>query len=358
MELKHKAKTHPSDCCYKCAFTNSKASCTSRKHCTTIKRFIEEKKKGKSETNLIWVWVFYKLLLPLWQFCSLRFLSSPQKSTSYQLSCQHLFQFSPYLFVCLSVSLRPCCPGTNSSLQHCADVSGLRDITFNKLHLPIWWTFIIFCANNTHTHTRRHFHRQRCTNWHWRKRLSLQLMFREAAVPPKPFPWGLVLNEKHLRPNTVWIQNTFLAVGGTVCVVSLEKQIISIQISMFFCFPSDPCATTGQTSGKTQFGWWLLSYCSFKLDIIAASVCLNSPHPQHYNRIYEKSEMKENNLRWVQLNQPPNLSFCKLRLLSKGMSLIFLFILHFKSNTRWSVCITQRSSGFVLCSFCGIEYNR
>lgn len=170
-------------------------------------------------------------MLHLWRYCSSSFSSWPK-----------IHFESTWLSTILAVQLRlVCCEAATvlSPVQTplCDTVlmfleCGTSYSMWCTFH--VWWRVIVLYTNNTCTRTQTHT--QRCTNSHWHASLSFQLMFRE-RTPPKPIPWGLVLNKKLLWPTLSEFKIPSWQYEPS-CVFRLAKQVLSIQISMFLDFLS------------------------------------------------------------------------------------------------------------------------
>lgn len=115
-------------------------------------------------------------------------------------------------------------------------------------------------------------------------------------MPPKPIPRGSWFEWKAFMANTVWIQNTFLAGWARAC----EKQIVSIQISLFSISFSAWERTIGMSPGRTQFGYWpffkiIFIFLWIKMDLLA-SVHIDSSLWIYKNlNVKWKYEVKESN---------------------------------------------------------------
>lgn len=181
-------------------------------------------------------------MLPQWQYCSSSFPLDP-KFTLNQLCCQQSWLLCSGVFV---LRLWPSCL---LFVTPC----WLWDIIFNALHLSYLvesYCFVYkrYMHAHPHTHTKDV---QTRTGKH--VYLSSSCLERP---PPKPIPWGLVLNKKRLWPTLSefkipsWQHEAW-------CVFRLEKQMLSIQISMFSLFLFSFNKTMGKTPGKTSLSVWL-----------------------------------------------------------------------------------------------------
>lgn len=147
---------------------------------------------------------------------------------------------------------------SGSCWWHIAEVSCVWDIIFNVLHLPyLVKSYCFVYKQNMYAHKRKDVQ----THTGTRVFLSSSCLER---MPPNPIPRGSCFEWKAFMANAVWIQNTFLAGWARAC----EKQIVSIQISLFSISFSAWERTIGMSPGRTQFGYWpFFNYFYFFINI-------------------------------------------------------------------------------------------